>query len=236
MWYIYTSQEGNNYPLEFGYRAIESREVNHNYELITGFCRDGCESYGSGGCPPWAPRFADIQAQFSYGVLVFARFFSRYLPTRYAANHIPYLQYRFQDIIISSLFSKLGYQVTNGIEEEVLFLNSGHCMGCGSLTCSFSKGQAYCQNPSRRTYGIGATGVEVVSLLHSVFRIKLEWHTADNKEPVNCITKTMGFFCRDRAIQNQVMDEMINNLNALPCSRWKIPSQEYRQLVNRLLG
>ncbi len=234
MWYIYTSQEGNNYPLEFGYRAVESNEVTYNYEQITNLCRKGCESCGSGGCPPWAPSFSDIQTQYAYGVLIFARFFSRYRPSRLALSNIPYLQYRFQDIILSRLFTQLGYQVRESIQEEVLFLNSGHCMGCGLQTCSFIKGETNCRHPQRRTYAIGATGVEVVPLLQSVFGITLQWHNADNQQ-VDCITKTMGFFCRERSIQNEIMDEMIVNLNTLPCSKFKIPTEEYRLILNRLL-
>ncbi|KUG02837.1 hypothetical protein ASZ90_019770 [hydrocarbon metagenome] len=234
MWYIYTSQEGNNYPLEFGYRAIETVEIIHNYEKVTDFCRNGCDSYGSGGCPPWAPRFADIQTQYTYGVLVFAKFFSRYKPAKFARCDIPYLQYGFQDIILSSLFTKLGYQVKKCMQEDVLFLNSGHCMGCGLLPCSFLKGDVYCRNPQRRTFAIGATGVEAVPLLQSVFGINLEWY--ENQQEVNCITKTMGFFCRERSIQNQIMDKMVVNLNSLPCSRFEIPGKEYRTILNGLLS
>ncbi len=235
MWYIYTSRKGNNYPLEFGYRAIETGEIKHNYAQITDFCKKGCENYGSGGCPPWAPAFADIQTQYKHGILVFARFFSRYKPDNFAGCDIPYLQYSFQDIVLSSLLTQLGYQVKKFIPEDVLFLNSGHCMGCGLLTCSFLKGELYCRNPQRRTYAIGATGVEVIFLLNHAFGINLEWYTADNQQQVNCITKTMGFFCQGRAVQNQIMDNMISNLNALPCSRFEIPGEEYLLTLKKLL-
>ncbi len=235
MWYIYTSKEGNNYPLELGYQAIESREVKHNYEQITGFCKEGCESYGSGGCPPWAPPFADIQAQYAYGVLIFASFFSRYKPTKFLLPNIPYFQYRFQNIILSNLLTELGYQIKKCIAEDTVFLNSGHCMGCGLQSCSFLQGEAYCRNPQRRTYGIDAAGVEVVALLHSVFGINLQWHSDDNQQQVNSITKTIGLFCKDREVQNQIMDDMITNLNSLPCSRYKIPGEEYRLMLNKLL-
>ena len=42
MWIIYTDSKGHDYPLEIGYKLINSSAICHDYERITGYCRDGC--------------------------------------------------------------------------------------------------------------------------------------------------------------------------------------------------
>jgi len=234
VWYLYTSRRGNTYPLELGYKAVDSSEIKHDYGLITGFCKNGCESYNSGGCPPHAPRFEDIQISYKHGVLVFASFFTKYKPVIFSNADNAYINYRFQDIVISSLFTQLGYAVKDNFGADVLFLNSGHCMGCGEQKCSFTRGEKYCRNPKRRTFAIGATGVETARLLNDVFGIELQWHT-DNNNEVECITKAMGFFCKNREIQNKILAEMIPQLNSLKTSRFPINSREYRRLLRSML-
>lgn len=234
MWYIYSSRQGNHYPLELGYRAVDSWEIRHNYELVSRWCQEGCESYGSGGCPPWAPPFAAWQEHYPYAVLLFARFFCRYQPDRYTHSKMLYLRYRFPDIILSRLFSSLGYQVQGSIKEDIVFLNSGHCMGCGQAECNFLRGYNYCLNPVKRTYAIGATGIESAQMLQQIFGIRLQWISESNQE-VSSITKLMGLLCKQRKIQNRILDEMIGNLNALSCSSWKIPGPEYQDALSRLL-
>jgi hypothetical protein len=73
MWYIYSSGKDKHYLLEVGYRAIDSGEISHNYELVRGWCQEGCDSYGSGGCAPWAPPFSALKLDYPYGVLIFAK-------------------------------------------------------------------------------------------------------------------------------------------------------------------
>lgn len=233
MWYIYSSGKGKHYPLEVGYRAIDSGEISHDYDLVKSWCREGCESYGSGGCAPWAPPFSALEIQYPYGVVFFARFFTKDLPAPYASSKIPYMQYRFPDIIISALFTKLGYQVLDSITENILFLNSGHCMGCGLALCNYLRGYRHCINPRRRTYAIGATGIEAAKLLQEAFGIKLQWFIS-GEEKVESISKVMGWFCQQRQVQNQILDQMLINLNALNCTRFPIPAQQYQMMVKSL--
>ncbi len=233
MWYIYRSGKGLHYPLEVGYRAIDSGEISHDFDLVKSWCQDGCDSYGSGGCAPWAPPFAGLAHDYPYGVIFFARFFTEYLPALYAHSKIPYIKYRFPDIIISTLFARLGYQVLDSKAENILFLNSGHCMGCGLAPCNYLRGYDYCVNPGRRTFAIGATGIEGAKLLQEAFGIKLQWYH-NGAEQVKSICKVMGWFCRERSIQNQILDDMLRNLNALDCTPFPILGPEYQTTLKSL--
>ena len=234
MWYIYSSGKDKHYLLEVGYRAIDSGEISHNYELVRGWCQEGCDSYGSGGCAPWAPPFSALKLDYPYGVLIFARFFTRYLPPLYARCQIPYVQYRFPDIILTTLFTRLGYQVLDSISGDILFLNSGHCMGCGLATCNYLRGYPYCINPGRRTYAIGATGIEAAKLLQEAFGIKLQWYRGEDQ--VDSMSKVMGLFCQQRQVQNQILEQMLINLNALNCTHFPIPGQHYQLMVKSLIS
>jgi len=236
MWYIYTASSGNNYPIEIGYRAVGAGDVVHDYEFITSLCKNGCRSYNSGGCPPWAPRFEDIEACYPYGVLVYAKFLSKFSPLKPGYVKKIDMLFGFQDMILSKLLTQLGYVVTDKCAENVLFLNNGHCRGCDIQECSFKLGESYCRYPERRTYSIGATGVDVSSTLKNVFGIELQWYTEDTYDRVEYITKMVGFFCQQFHMQNQVLDSIVNCLNALKSTKFKIGSDGYRMLVQQLLA
>lgn len=117
------------------------------------------------------------------------------------------------------------------LEDELIFLNSGHCAGCGDQKCSFSQGLKRCRNPGHRTYSIGATGVEVTSLVHEVFGIDLQWSQGEGSSSVEFVTKAAGFFCKTRAVQDAIMNEMVETLNSLQCSQYKIGSGEYQEVL-----
>ena len=73
MWYIYSSGKDKHYLLEVGYRAIDSGEISHNYELVRGWCqRDAIATALE--AVPWAPPFQP-KLDYPYGVLIFARFY-----------------------------------------------------------------------------------------------------------------------------------------------------------------
>ncbi len=232
MWYIYTTRKGKHYPLEVGYKAVKSRDLAHDYDKVTGYCRSGCGSWGSGGCPPWAPHFQEIRLRYPYGVPVFARFFCRFQP---ATSGQWYSSYWFQDIVLSSFFTRLGYALQIRFESDLMFLNSGHCAGCGDQKCSFSQGMDWCRNPQQRTYSIGATGVEVTAMIQDVFGIDLQWCHGEAFHPVEYITKASGIFCKTRALQDVIMNEMVDTLNSLSCCQCKIGSQEYRHVLKTFL-
>ncbi|HWP96870.1 MAG TPA: DUF2284 domain-containing protein [Syntrophomonadaceae bacterium] len=216
MWYIYTTGGGSHYPLELGYRAMSSAEIVHDYDRLTIFCKDGCESYNSGGCPPWAPRFEVVQEQYPYAVLVFARFYTRFLPEQFRSSPNPSTHYRFQDIILTRLLSHLGYRVRSSCGGQAIFLNAGHCPGCGDTPCSFLLGEQSCRNSRARVFNIGATGIDAEATMRKFFGIQLQWQTRGAHQEVEYIIKVMGFFTTNSREQNNILDQIPGALKHLP--------------------
>ena len=108
-------------------------------------------------------------------------------------------------------------------------------MGCGLATCNYLRGYPYCIiNPGRRTYAIGATGIEAAKLLQEAFGIKLQWYRGEDQ--VDSMSKVMGLFCQQRQVQNQILDQMLINLNALNCTHFPIPGQHYQLMVKSLIS
>lgn len=217
MWYIYTSHEGRHFPLEFGFKAIKSSEIHHDYDRLVAYCRDGCRSYNSGGCPPWAPRFEEVATRYPLGVLVFARFFTRYLPEVCKSSADAVEKYDFQDIILSNMLSKLGYALIQDLTGQVFFLSPGHCHGCKEQPCSFTQGERECRKPDRRSYSVSATGIDVQPTLRSIFNIELQWHSGGDYQ-VEYTLKVMGFLVRNHRLQNLILDRIIPSLQGLPCT------------------
>jgi hypothetical protein len=50
------------------------------------------------------------------------------------------------------------------------------------------------------------------------------------------MSKVMGLFCQQRQVQNQILDQMLINLNALNCTHFPIPGQHYQLMVKSLIS
>lgn len=236
MWYIYTTGGGSHYPLELGYRAMLSSEIVHDYDRLTIYCKDGCESYNSGGCPPWAPRFEVFQEQYPYAVLVFARFYTRFLPGIFGFSPDPLINYRFQDIILTRLLARLGYAVQSSCGGQATFLNAGHCPGCSDTPCSFLLGEQNCRNPKARVYNIGATGIDAEATMKKFFGIQLQWQTQSDHQEVEYIIKVMGFFATSSREQNKILDRIPEAIPKLPSTRLAPDNSKYQELLKGRLA
>lgn len=229
MWIIYTTQEGQHYPLEIDYKLINSTEIQHDYEQITSYCRDGCPDYGSGGCPPYAPALAEVAAKYPYGIMVYAKFFSRFKPPQLAAD-----DFSLQDVVLSDILSQLGYAVLDQNRGDLFFLNCGHCRGCGDQPCSFKQGDETCREPERRAYSIAATGVDVSKTLQEVFGITLQWLKGNNE--VEYIIKVMALLSPEQTLLQQIAQELRPTFNSLACIRLPIGSRVAGDILERMLA
>jgi predicted metal-binding protein len=211
--YDYRTNSGKIYPLEIGIKFIESKEIIHDYSLITNLCRTECKNFNfAGGCPPRAPKFEDIQSEYKYSVLMYAKLYSSYKSVKVKQSNRYYIHYRSQDIILHNCLTKQGYTVMrNFTSNEAIFLNNGYCMGCGSKRCAFKSGENICKQPKRRTFSLEATGINVAETLKSTFGIELQWYNKENYQHVEYMIKVVGFFCKSSEQQAQVI-QLINNL------------------------
>jgi hypothetical protein len=66
------------------------------------------------------------------------------------------------------------------------------------------------------------------------FGIKLQWYRGEDQ--VDSMSKVMGLFCQQRQVQNQILDQMLINLNALNCTHFPIPGQHYQLMVKSLIS
>lgn len=219
MWIIYTDQQGENYPLEIGFKLIDSSEICHDYDRITGYCREGCPDYASGGCPPYAPALAEVAVKYPYGILIYAKFLSRFKPAGMAAE-----DFRLQDLVLSDMLNQLGYAVIGQHPDGLFFLNCGHCQGCGTETCSFKLGEESCRKPERRAYSIAATGVDVTQTLKDVFDITLQWIKEGNQ--TEYIIKVMGLLSPDPELPQAIEQRLEPVLNSLECIKYQVGSSE----------
>lgn len=229
MWIIYTNQEGQHYPLEIDYKLIRSTEIQHDYERITSYCRDGCPDYASGGCPPYAPPLAQVTANYPYGIMVYAKFLSRFKPPELAVD-----DFSLQDVVLSDILGQLGYAVLAQNRGDLFFLNCGHCHGCGDQKCSFKLGEETCREPERRAYSIAATGVDVSRTLQEVFGVTLQWIKGDNQ--VEYIIKVMALLSPDPILPEQIAQELRPTFNSLACTRLSIGSSEAGAVLEQMLA
>lgn len=225
MWIIYTDSQGRDFPLEIGYRVIESARISHDYDRITGYCRDGCPDYGSGGCPPHAPAYSEVAANHPYVILIYAKFLSRFKPSHLAAE-----DFSLQDTVLSDFLNQLGYEILAEHEDGLFFLTCGHCQGCGQEICSYKQGQASCRRPERRAYSIAAAGVDVAPTLKNIFDIDLQWIKGENQ--AEYIIKVMGLLSTNADLPMLVASQLSVALNKLDCLKWKIDSIEARRILH----
>lgn len=225
MWIIYTDSQGRNFPLEIGYRVIESAGISHDYDRITGYCRDGCPDYGSGGCPPHAPAWSVVAANHPYGILIYAKFLSRFKPSHLAAD-----DFSLQDTVLSDFLNQLGYAILAEHEDGLFFVTCGHCQGCGEESCSYKQGEASCRRPECRAYSIAATGVDVTPTLKNIFGIDLQWTKGEKQ--AEYIIKVMGLLSADTDLPMQVASHLSVALNKLDCLKWKLNSPEAIRILH----
>lgn len=218
--YFYKTINGKIYPVEIGYKAIDSELITYDYIQITDLCRSGCKNYNfAGGCPPRAPNFDHIKNNNGFGVLLYGRFYSKYKSPKVKASTRPYVHYKFQDLILTSLLNKISNQVVSYIgKKNIIVLSNGYCMGCGSKKCSFKSGGNICRNPDKRTFSLEATGINVQVTIKNVFDIVLQWYNKNNYSEVEYMTKVIGFFCTSEYYQTKIFNIIPDSLNILPCT------------------
>lgn len=225
MWIIYTDPQDRDFPMEVGYRVIESARISHDYDRITGYCQDGCPDYGSGGCPPHAPAWSEVAAIHPHGILIYAKFLSRFKPSYLAAD-----DFSLQDTVLSDFLNQLGYAILAEYEGDLFFVTCGHCQGCGEESCSYKQGEASCRRPERRAYSIAAAGVDVTPTLKNVFDIDLQWIKGENQ--AEYIIKVMGLFSADADLPMLIASQLSVVLNKLACLKWKLDSPEARKTLH----
>ena len=220
MQYVYSTQNGHQYPLELRHSMIAANSVVHDYERITDICKIGCKNYNrGGGCPPRAPKFSQIAAQYPYGYIICAIFYSKWKPPKVRESKSSYIHYSFQDMILSRFLTNLGYALKERVGMGVFFLSNGHCRGCGNKKCSFKNGQDFCQNPQKRTFSLESTGVDVEATVARLFDLKLQWYKNNNYNEVEYMAKSIGLFAVSQEKQIQIHDSFSDCLQSLPSSK-----------------
>lgn len=227
MWVIYTGQNGSHYPLEVDYRLIRTTDIRHDYERITSYCRDGCPDYASGGCPPFAPPLPRIAEKYPYGIMIYAKFLSRFKPSELAWD-----DFSLQDVVLSDMLGQLGYAIL-ARGGPLFFLNCGHCRGCGDLPCSVKEGDEDCRKPESRAYSIAATGVDVSATLKEVFNIDLQWIKAGQE--VEYTIKVMALLSPDRTAPGMIAQQLQPAIDGLACIRLPIGGAAAADLLERML-
>ena len=229
MYYLYTTGQGKTYPVEMGYQFIDSKDIVYNYEEITALC-SSCGNFNKGGgCPPLAPKFEKISENKDFGIIIYAKLDSIYKPEKVKKNNNYYIHYRFQDVILSNLLTKLGYMIRDDFE-DMLFLNNGYCMGCRSK-CNFKKGENTCLKPERRTFSLEATGINVERTLKEQFDITLQWYNKENYQEIDYMVKAIGLFYKNREYDQKIDQFFLNYLNSLSSTKYKIGTSIFKDIL-----
>lgn len=228
MWYIYSTIQGKHYPLEIKFSLVDSRYVIHDYHRITSYCQTGCKNYNqSGGCPPKAPLFTQIAAEYPHGLVICAILSSQWKSEKVKASKSPYIHFRSQDVILSKFLTNLGYCLKAYEGATMFFLNNGYCMGCGNKRCNYKAGEQFCKNPRKRTYSLEATGVDVQATIYNLFGFELQWYRQNNYKDVQFMAKSIGLFSNNPLNRQHVQNCLIQCLQELPSTKYKIGSGEF---------
>jgi len=218
-------------------RKFNSEDISYDYDLISGLCMNSCKNYGkAGGCPPKAPKYECIKKDYPFSVLIYAKLLSKFKSIKVRKSNSYYIHYRSQDVILSNLLTKLGYQIKVAFGSNIVFLNNGYCMGCGNKKCNYKIGNESCKNPEKRTYSLEATGINVTTTVKELFEIDLQWYNNKNCHEIEYMCKVIGIFCEDRPTQNDILNSMICNLNKLPSTKFHINSHDFDVRLDGLLN
>lgn len=180
-WVDYVTGSGlNKYPIEIRIRKVSFQAISYEPEKVRDLCRQGCKNYNfAGGCPPFAPFFAQIAEQYQTFFLATGTFWPQYKTEKVRESPRMYVHFRLQDHILSRLLHHIGLQVRE--KTGGLFLGSGFCMGCTGKKCNFKNGLNYCVNPDKRTFSMEATGINVCKTVHENMGINFYWYKKGEK-------------------------------------------------------
>ncbi|AZR74280.1 hypothetical protein BBF96_13235 [Anoxybacter fermentans] len=176
--YVHKTCSGNQYPIQIGYHRVDPLNIPIDRKTTLKACRKGCKLYSrNGGCPPYAPDFAELRQKYSDGVIIFARLFTRYYPEKVLKGN-----YYVRWVLVETLLSRLMTQIGHKARERIggFFLNTGHCIGCKK--CAFKEGKKVCVNPEKRTFSMESTGILVTDLVKQELGFELQWWKSDKPE------------------------------------------------------
>lgn len=169
--FTHTTTTGNTYPIEIGYRTIDPQQVVTDRAATLKACREGCKRYGNnGGCPPYAPDYAELRKQYPFGVTVFSRLYTRHFPEKVLHGNF-YVRWVFVETVLSRVMANIGLaarEATGGY-----FLGTGHCIGCKQ--CAFKTGETICRRPEKRTFSMESTGILVTEFMKKEVGFELQW-------------------------------------------------------------
>ena len=198
---IYKTINGNKYPLLLEYEKIDKSDIVLQPEKVFSWCKKGCQNYGhSGGCPPFSPLFSNIAWGSENFFLISMKFFSKYKTEKVRKSSNIAIHWKFQDCILARASNMLGRMLKKKCGGE--FLSTGYCMGCPGKKCSY-KLKEPCRNPSKRTYSMEATGINVVQTVRNVFNEEFYWYKKQYTD-IPYMMKTILF--------NTSLDEQVNKI------------------------
>lgn len=176
LWVDYVTADGKNkYPIKVGYKKINFDDIVYDPTYIRSLCEVGCKNYNhAGGCPPFSPLFETLHRKGQSLFLVYGTFYPEFKTEKVKKSESAYIHFRLQDQILSRLFYNLGLCLTE--KTGCIFLGTGFCMGCGSKKCSYKEGILDCRNPTRRSYSMESTGINVEATLKETVEVQLYWY------------------------------------------------------------
>lgn len=167
--YIHKTTTGQTYPVEIGYSPVDTTSIPTDRPNTLAACRQGCPQYAkNGGCPPFSPDFTTLREGYPYGVIVFARIYTR-------DNPLPDDGFKTHWGCVEKLLSHIMHQIGDTGKEHLggVVLGTGECIGCHS--CNFKSGSAICTHPARRTFSMESTGILVGDLVEQQLGFQLQW-------------------------------------------------------------
>jgi len=175
--YLHQTSSGKSYPLEIGFKPLPSDKIPLNKILTENACRFGCRLYGrNGGCPPFSPNFNKFQKKYKITNIIFAKLDTKYYPKNVLAGNY-YIKWSFVEALLTPFTNKFSKIAKD--KNDMMFLASGFCKGCGNKKCEFKKGSE-CLQPFRRTFSLESTGVIVTEVAAKFLDFKLYWWDVSN--------------------------------------------------------
>lgn len=163
------------YPIEIGYKLVRLDQMVYEPVHIRTLCKTGCKNYNqAGGCPPRSPLLEEITKDVQSVFLIYGTFWPEYKSQAVKNSSSMYVHFRLQDIVLSNMIHTIGLDIRH--KHNTIFLGTGFCMGCKGKKCNYKMGLEYCANPSKRTYSMESTGINVSETLLNTVGIKLQWY------------------------------------------------------------